>query len=166
MQSSATDLPPADAQYLVPCYNTFRVVSLPRPSMMAPVGEALKSVVTTMAENMTETWTISELYSTYLAASGTVSRRQFVSNITTDFGDKLLLLHMKGCESVVGFKASLGQFITIAKKTIATAMMTSWRSWRGRFAARSGRHLGLGTTISLTMLVTRSLTAPVLLFLN
>ena len=84
--------------------------------MMAPVGEALRSVVTTMAENMTETWTISELYSMYLAASGTVSRRQFVSSITSYFGDKLLLLHIEGCESVVGFKASLGQFITIAKK--------------------------------------------------
>ena len=71
---------------------------------------------TTMTENMTETWTISELYSTYLAASGTVSRRQFVSSITTYFGDKLLLLHIESCESVVGFKASLGQFVKIAKK--------------------------------------------------
>ena len=52
----------------------------------------------------------------YLAASGTVSRRQFVSSITTYFGDKLLLLYIEGCESVVGFKAGLGQFIKIAKK--------------------------------------------------
>ena len=43
-------------------------------------------------------------------------KRQFVSSITTHFGDKLLLLHIEGCESVVGFKASLGQFIKIAKK--------------------------------------------------
>ena len=69
-----------------------------------------------MVENMTETWTTSELYSMYLAASDTVSRRQFVPSITTYFGDKLLLLHMEGCESVVGFKASLGQFIKIANK--------------------------------------------------
>ena len=83
---------------------------------MAPVGEALRSVVMTMAENMTETWTTSELYSMYLAATGTGSRRQFVSSITTYFGDKLLSFHIAGCESVVGYKASLGQFIKIAKK--------------------------------------------------
>ena len=85
--------------------------------MMAPVEEALRSVVTTMAENMTETWTTLELYSMYLAASGTAARRQFVSSITDYFGDKLLLLHVEGCESVVGFKTSLGQFIKIAKKS-------------------------------------------------
>ena len=90
------------------------------PCPAPPVGEALSSVVTMMAENMTETWTTSELYAMYLAASSmylaTVSRRQFVSSITIYFGDKLFLLHIEGCESVVGFKASLGQFIKIAKK--------------------------------------------------
>ena len=111
------DLPAAEAQYHVPCYDKFRVVSVSRPSLMAPVEEALRFVVTTMAENMTETWTTSDLYSMYLAASGTVSRRQFLSNITAYFGDKLLLLHIEGCESVVGFKDSLGQFIKIAMKS-------------------------------------------------
>ena len=77
--------------------------------MMAPVGEVLRSVVTTMAENMTETWATSALYAMYIAASGIVSRRQFVSSITTCFGDKLLLLHIKGCESIVGFNDSLSQ---------------------------------------------------------
>ena len=42
------DLPAAEAQYHVPCYNIFRVVPVSRPSTMAPVGEALRSVVTTM----------------------------------------------------------------------------------------------------------------------
>ena len=76
--------------------------------MMAPVGEALRSVVTTMAENMTET-----LYSMHLADSGIKCQKD---SITTYFGDKLLLLHNEGCESIIGFKASLGQFIKIAKK--------------------------------------------------
>ena len=115
--SGVIDLPASDAQYHAPCYDKFRVVPISRPSMMTPVEEALRSVVTTMAENMTDTWTTTELYDMYLAASGTVSRRQFVSSITAYFGDKLLLLHIEGCESVVGFKASLGQFIKIAKKS-------------------------------------------------
>ena len=69
--SGAIDLHP-DAQYHVPCYNKFRFVPLNHPSIVAPVEEALRSVVLTMAENATETWTTSELYSIYLAASGTV----------------------------------------------------------------------------------------------
>ena len=68
------DLPAADAQYHVPCYDKFRVVPVSRPPMMAPVEEALRSMVTTMAENMTETWMTSELYSMYLATSGTVKK--------------------------------------------------------------------------------------------
>ena len=47
--------------------------------MIAPVEEALRSVLTTMAEKLTETWTISELYSVYPATSGTVSGRQLSS---------------------------------------------------------------------------------------
>jgi len=113
--SGVIDLPAADAQYHVHCYNRFRVVPVNHPSIMAPVEEALRSLVSKMAENATETWMTSELYSMYLAASGTVSRRQFVSSVTAHFGDELLVLHIEGCDSVVGFKASLGKFIKIVK---------------------------------------------------
>ena len=50
-----------------------------------------------------------------LAASVTVSRRQFVSNATAHFGDELLVLQIEGCDSVVGFKASLRKVIKIVK---------------------------------------------------
>ena len=98
------DLHAADAQYHVPCYN--------RPSIMEPLEDALRCVLSMMAENAKESWT---LYVMYLAASGTVSRRQFVSNATAHFGDELLVLHIEGCDSVVGFKASLGKVIKIVK---------------------------------------------------
>ena len=93
-------------------------------------------------DGMTETWTTSELYSTYLAALGTVSRRQFVSSITTYFGDKLLLFHIEGCESVVGFKASLGQFIKIAKKNNSNSDDDELEKLVRKFVARSGQQLG------------------------
>ena len=63
-----------------------------------------------MAENATESRT---LYVMYLAASGTVSRRQFVSSVTAHFGDQLLVLHIGGHGSVVGFKASFGKVIIL-----------------------------------------------------
>ncbi|KAG1663095.1 hypothetical protein GQR58_020577 [Nymphon striatum] len=52
----------------------------------------------------------------YIATSDTVTRKHFLSNITDYFSDELLVLHIEGCESVVGFKASLEQFIKMAKK--------------------------------------------------
>ena len=103
-QSGVIDLNAADAQYHVPCYN--------RPSITEPLDEALRSVLSMMAENATESWTMDVMY---LAASGTVSRRQFVSNVTANFGDELLVLHIEGCDSIVGFKASLGKVIKIVK---------------------------------------------------
>jgi chorismate mutase len=113
--SVVIDLHAVDAQYHVPCYERFRVVPVTCPFIIAPVEDALRSVRSTMAKNATENWTTSELYSMYLAASGTVSRRQLVSTITAYFGDELLMLHIEGCDSVVGFKDSLGQFIKIIK---------------------------------------------------
>ena len=55
------------------------------------------------------------MYVANVAASGTVSRRQCVSNVTTHFGDELFVLHSEGCDSVVGCKASLGKVIKIVK---------------------------------------------------
>ena len=79
-----------------------------------------------MAENATDSWITSELYVMYVAALGTVSRRQFVSNVTAHFGDELLVLHIDGCDSVVGFKAE--RCLKSLRKARAWAMMTSWRN--------------------------------------
>ena len=65
---------------------------------------------------MSETWTASELYCKYLSASGTVSRRQFLSNIKAQFGADLLFLHIEGCESILGFESSFGKYIKVTKK--------------------------------------------------
>ena len=40
--SGVIDLPAANAQYHVPSYNTFRIVPVSRPSLMVPVGEAVR----------------------------------------------------------------------------------------------------------------------------
>ena len=42
-------------------------------------------------------------------------KKQFVSNIMAYFGDELLVLHIEGCDSILGFKASLGKVIKIVK---------------------------------------------------
>ena len=107
--SGVIGLHAADAQYHAPCYNL--------PSITGPLEEALRSVLSIMAENATDSWITSELYVMYVAALGTVSRRQFVSNVTAHFGDEFLVFHIEGCDSVVGFKASLGKVFKIDKKS-------------------------------------------------
>ena len=91
------------------------IVSVTRPSITETLEEAVMSVLSITAENATESWTTSELYVMYIAASGTVSRQQFVSYVMAHFGDELLVLHIEGCDSVVGVKASLGKVIKIVK---------------------------------------------------
>ena len=103
--SGVIDLHAADAQNHVPSYNRFRIV----------LEEAVMSVLSIMAANESESWTTSELYVMYIAASDTVSGQQFVTYVTAHFGDELLVLHIEGCDSVVGFKASLGKVIKIVK---------------------------------------------------
>ena len=75
------DLHAADAQYHVPCYNRFCAIPV-KPITMEPDEEALRSVITVMTDNMTETWTTSEFYLQYTAASGVLSKRQFISTVT------------------------------------------------------------------------------------
>ena len=92
--SGVIDLHAADVQYHVACYNRFRIVPVIRPSFVTPVEEALRSVISTMAENVTDTWTTSDLYFMYLCASGTVLKRQFMASVKAHFGDELLMLHI------------------------------------------------------------------------
>ena len=52
--SGIIDLHAADAQYHVPSYNRFRFVSVTRPSITDCLEEALRSVLSIMAENANE----------------------------------------------------------------------------------------------------------------
>ena len=65
--SRVVDLRAADAHYHVPSYNRFRIVSVTRPSITKTLEEAVRSVLSIMAENATESWTTSELYVMYVA---------------------------------------------------------------------------------------------------
>lgn len=117
--SGVIDLHAADAQYHAHCYDSFRPRST-CPPIIEPDEMALRSVISTMTENMTETWTTAELFSKYLSASGTLSKKQFVSSVTSHFGEELLMFHIEGCASVVGFKANLGKVIKIVKISKST----------------------------------------------
>ena len=100
--SGLIDLHAADAQYHVHCYNIFHKVPVTLTPIMVSEEKALSSIISMMAENIT-------------SASGTLSRKQVVSNVMAHFSVKLLMFHIEGCDSVVGFNANLGKFIKIVK---------------------------------------------------
>ena len=113
--SGGIDLHAADAQYHMHCYNRFRAVPKKPPFTTTPMEEAMKSVILEMAQNVTKTWTTSELYTMYTAASGNLSKKQFVSSVKAHFGRELLVLHIEGCDSVLGFEVILGRVIKLVK---------------------------------------------------
>ena len=75
----------------------------------------MKSVISEIAQNVTETWATLELYSMYTVVSGNLSKKQFVSNVKAYFCRELLVLHIEGCDSVLGFEASFGRAIKLVK---------------------------------------------------
>ena len=113
--SGVIDLHAADAQYHMHCYDRFCAVPKKPPFATMPMEEAMKSVISEMAQNVTEIWTTSELYSMYTAASGNLSKQQFVSSVKAHFGRELLVLHIEGCDNVIGFEVSLGRVIKLVK---------------------------------------------------
>ena len=67
-----------------------------------PDEEARRAIVDNMNENKTSTWTTSDLYELYISASGTLSKKQMISNITKYVVVKVIIMHIEGCESVLG----------------------------------------------------------------
>ena len=80
-----------------------------------PDEEALRAIVDNMNENKTSTWTTSDLYELYISASGTLSKKQMISNITKYVGVKVISMHIEGCESVLAMRASMGSMVKLVK---------------------------------------------------
>ena len=73
-----------------------------------------------------------------------------MSNVTAQFGDELLVLHIEGCEIVVDFKASLGKVIKIVK--VSQSMGDDDELEK---LVRYWRNLGKRGTSSVTMFMIR-----------
>ena len=80
-----------------------------------PEEEALRAIVDNMNDNKTSTSTTSDLYELYVSASGTLSKKQMITNITKYFGAEVITMHIEGCESVLGMRASMGSMVKLVK---------------------------------------------------
>ena len=103
------DLHASDAQNHAHCYNKFRKTATAMSRQPCkPEEEALRAIVDNVNDNKTSTWTTSDLYELYVSASGTLSKKQMITNITKYFGAEVITMHIEGCESVLGMRASMG----------------------------------------------------------
>ena len=80
------------------------------------VENALQLIITDMhANQQVRTWTTIELYDDYCGLGGMLSRKQMLSNLVTYLGDDIVVMHMEGCASVVGFKDIVGKSLKLVK---------------------------------------------------
>ncbi|KAL8581927.1 hypothetical protein ACOMHN_010301 [Nucella lapillus] len=109
------DLHASDAHYHVHCYDQFRKFVTKSQQPSKPEEKALRSVIDNMNENKTSTWTTNDLYNLYLSAFGTLSKKQMIANVTRYFGEEVLVMHVEGCESILGMRASIGRMVKLVK---------------------------------------------------
>ena len=65
------------------------------------------------------------------------------------------MLHIEGCDSVVGFKASLGKVIKIVKISQSMGDDDELEKLVRKIRRRSWRNVGMWTTNSVTMFIIR-----------
>ena len=53
----------------------------------------------------------------YIGLGGQLSRQQMLTNLTTHLGDDIVVVHMEGCVSVVGFGEFVGKSLKLVKDT-------------------------------------------------
>lgn len=108
------DLPAADAQYHTKCYNDFRKVPIHHESAGCKQDDScLAAVIDHMNANKSVTWTVSELYDVYVTNSGDLCRKQMLSNLCDYYGDTVVVLKVKGCLTIVGFRQCVGKSLKL-----------------------------------------------------
>ena len=121
VKGAVSDLPAADAQYHKKCYDAF--MTIPKKTNLSLsrkiTDDALKRVVDDMYAHQNDcTWASVELYDKYKSFGGTLSRKQMFQNLTNHLGEDVVVIHMEGCVSVVGFRHFVGKSLKLIKTDV------------------------------------------------
>uniref|UniRef100_UPI00358E0907 uncharacterized protein n=1 Tax=Myxine glutinosa TaxID=7769 RepID=UPI00358E0907 len=119
IKGALTDLPAADAQYHKKCYDLFMIMpkhtNLLRQCRVND-DDALEMVINHLYDNQKLcTWTSIELYDMYCSFGGELSCKQMFSKLVTTLGDDIVVVHLEGCASVVGFRDLVGKSLKLVK---------------------------------------------------
>ena len=123
LQAVQTTLPAYDGRYHVHCLSRFRKV--PKNSANANSSKTLIDKPTSMVVNLINsnksiaTWTTAELYEVYLEASGNLTKKQMVNNLSDYYGSELVLISVPGYETEIGLKKNVGKTLKMTRKSMA-----------------------------------------------
>ena len=113
------DLAKAEARYHKLCYDRF--CKFPQASCTrrcvkpSNVDAALASCIDYMYEKRTVSHTTGELYDNYCSAGGQLTKKKMLANLCDYFGEKIVVLHIEGCASIVGFRDVVGKTVKMVK---------------------------------------------------
>lgn len=111
------DLPAAEAQYHVHCYDNFRKIS-PNASEQGLVidDKPMKELVDEIyVSRRLCTWTSIELHEKYVSYGGKLTRKQMFSKLSMLLGDDAVVLSIDGCASIIGFREFVGKIVKVSK---------------------------------------------------
>ena len=109
----------AEARYHKLCYDRF--CKFPQASCTrrcvkpSNVDAALASCIDYMYAQRTVSHTTGELYDNYCSAGGQLTKKKMLANLCNYFGEKIVVLHIEGCASIVGFRDVVGKTVKMVK---------------------------------------------------
>lgn len=68
-----------------------------------------------MYENRFQTFTTVELFDMYCSCEGKLTKKQMLANLTDHFGDEIVMLHVEGCASILGFRDYIGKSVKLVR---------------------------------------------------
>ena len=81
------------------------------------VTDSMRYVINYMNNNHSDTWTVSELHDMYIEHAGLLSRKQMLATLVEYFGEEIIILHLEGCSSIVGFRAYVGKTLKVVQQS-------------------------------------------------
>lgn len=110
------DLAAAEAQYHLRCYDEFRKISAKVLQTVTIDDEHLNLVIDEMYANQKmRTWTSTELFDMYISHGGQLTRKQMFTQVLAHLADDVIVLHLDGCASIVGFRELVGKIVKVVK---------------------------------------------------
>ena len=123
LQAVSTSLPAYDGRYHSDCLKSFRNIpknSTNSISSKPLIEEPLQVVVNHIKSNKcTATWTIAELHNVYVEASGDLTKKQMLFNLSEYYGEELVLINVPGCETEIGLNKYVCTKLKMARKSMA-----------------------------------------------
>ena len=112
------DLPAADGQYHVRCYNNF--MKVPKYADMCAYShdiddDSLRTVIEYMYGNQNSLWNSVELHDMYVNVGGKLGRKQMFNNLANYMSSDVHVVRLDGCASIIGFREVVGKSLNVVK---------------------------------------------------